>query len=118
MLLYHICCCDCRARRFGSEDESIFFKDYFKTRIWEFIELKSLDVDNVALYVEKKMGDKNYHERCAKFKNEHFELITELSEGNLRMINKLMFESSKENGNDTIKLNILERTNTVTFLKK
>ena len=38
------------------------------------------------------MGDKNYHERCAKFKNEHFELITELSEGNLRMINKLMYK--------------------------
>ena len=34
--------------------EDVFAKDYFKTRIWESIELKNVSYDDFKLYIEKK----------------------------------------------------------------
>ncbi|MGP1484768.1 MAG: AAA family ATPase [Campylobacter sp.] len=74
------------------DQDGVFKKEYFKTRISDLIYLEELEASNVSLYIEKKLGEKNFHERCAKFTDEHFLLITKLTNGNLRQINKLMYK--------------------------
>ena len=72
--------------------DCVLEKEYFKSRIWDFIKLEPLHTSSVALYIEKKMQPNDSYQKCAKFKDEHFELITQLSGGNLRMINKIMYK--------------------------
>lgn len=70
------------------ESEDILAKEYFQTRIWESIELESLCVEEVKVYIRNKIGNdvKNI------FNDNDYNLIMYFTLGNLRTINKLMYK--------------------------
>ncbi len=75
-----------------TNEEDILAKDYFKTRIWESIELENSTHIEVKTYIEKKMMYHNKFEHLSLFGEKHYKLIMKLTEGNLRTINKLLFK--------------------------
>ncbi|MDD3323885.1 MAG: ATP-binding protein [Sulfurospirillaceae bacterium] len=75
-----------------TEKEDILAKDYFTTRIWETIELYHLSLGEVQTYIEKKLLYHNKFEHLNLFKNCHYKLIMQLTQGNLRNTNKLMYK--------------------------
>ncbi len=72
--------------------EDIFAKDYFKTRIWESVELKNISYDEFKLYIEKKFLYHNMFEFVGKLSKKQYKMIYEFSEGNLRETNKILFK--------------------------
>lgn len=72
--------------------EDILAKDYFKTRIWESIELPNSNLGEVKLYVEKKLVFHGFHQYFLMFSDDNFDLILNLTDGNMRNINKLMYK--------------------------
>ncbi len=76
-----------------TEEEDILAKDYFKTRIWETIELKNSSLNEIKIYIEKKLLFHNKFESLSLFSNRSFHLIMKLTNGNLRTINKLMYKT-------------------------
>lgn len=75
-----------------TDEEDILAKDYFKTRIWETIELPQSSLSEVKLYIEKKLFFYNFTDVFLLFKDEHFVLIYEFTQGNLRSINNLLYK--------------------------
>ncbi len=74
----------------GKED--ILAKDYFKTRIWETIELEDSTYLESKIYIEKKLIFHNKFEYVAMFKEKHYKLIMKFTNGNLRSINKFLYK--------------------------
>ncbi len=74
------------------EQEDVFAKDYFKTRIWESVELKNISYDEFKLYIEKKFLYHNMFEFVGKLSKKQYKMIYEFSEGNLRETNKILFK--------------------------
>lgn len=75
-----------------TNEEDRLAKDYFKTRIWESIELPNSTLSEVKLYIEKKLIIQGFQQYFIMFNECNFELIFELTDGNLRNINKLMYK--------------------------
>jgi len=75
-----------------TEKEDILAKDYFQTRIWETVEIDNASLSEIKTYIEKKLLYHNRFEFLNLFKEKHYKLILELTHGNLRTINKLMFK--------------------------
>ena len=75
-----------------TDEEDVLAKDYFKTRIWESIELEDSNFQEIKTYIEKKLVFHNKFEYISLFKERHYKLIMELTNGNLRTINKLLFK--------------------------
>jgi 4-hydroxy-tetrahydrodipicolinate synthase len=73
-----------------TEKEDILAKDYFKTRIWETIELSDSTLLEVRSYLEKKFLYHNKFEYFSYLKDNVSTIFT-LTNGNLRTINKLLF---------------------------
>ena len=72
-------------------DKDILSRDYFKTRVWENIEMGSVDVGEMKVYLENKFKNNQFYYIFSKFTESQFEILNSLSKGNLRMLNKLMF---------------------------
>ncbi|CAD7286736.1 hypothetical protein LMG7974_00058 [Campylobacter majalis] len=72
-----------------TSDEDVLAKDYFSTRIWESIELKSADLAEIRVYIQKKLDDKI---NLINFSQNDYALIHNLCKGNLRTLNKLMYK--------------------------
>lgn len=72
-------------------DRDILSRDYFKTRVWENIEMGSVDVGEMKVYLENKFQNNQFYYIFSKFTESQFEILNSLSKGNLRMLNKLMF---------------------------
>ena len=72
-------------------DKDILSRDYFKTRVWENIEMGSVDVGEMKVYLENKFQNNQFYYIFSKFTESQFEILNSLSKGNLRMLNKLMF---------------------------
>lgn len=75
-----------------TDEEDVLAKDYFKTRIWESVELPISTLSEIRLYLEKKLLYHKFHECFYMFKHDQFELIHKLTGGNLRILNKLMYK--------------------------
>ena len=75
-----------------TEKEDLLAKDYFQTRIWETVEIDNASFNEIKTYIEKKLLFHNRFEFLNLFKEKHYRLILELTNGNLRTINKLMFK--------------------------
>ena len=75
-----------------TDEEDRLAKDYFKTRIWESIELPNSNLSEIKLYIEEKLVFQGFHQYFLMFGDENFDLILELTDGNLRNINKLMYK--------------------------
>ncbi len=74
------------------QKEDIFVKDYFKTRIWESVELKNISYDEFKIYIEKKLLHYNMFDFIGKFTNKHYKTIYNYSKGNLRETNKIIYK--------------------------
>ncbi|AII14752.1 hypothetical protein CIG2463D_0914 [Campylobacter iguaniorum] len=73
-----------------TSSEDVLAKDYFKTRIWESIELTSSNLDEISLYIEKKLLFHDEQAFFSMFKHSQLKLIHKLTNGNLRTLNRLM----------------------------
>ena len=74
-----------------TENEDILAKDYFQTRIWESIELSSADVNEIIIYLQRKLSQKNY-DKYLKFEKKDYECAYLFCGGNLRTLNKIMYK--------------------------
>jgi 4-hydroxy-tetrahydrodipicolinate synthase len=74
-----------------TEKEDVLAKDYFKTRIWESIELDDSDLREIKTYLEKKFLYHNKFEYFSYIKS-FIPLIFSITNGNLRNVNKLLFK--------------------------
>jgi 4-hydroxy-tetrahydrodipicolinate synthase len=74
-----------------TEKEDVLAKDYFKTRIWESIELGNSALGEIRSYLEKKFLYHNKFEYFSYIK-ECISLIFSITDGNLRNVNKLLFK--------------------------
>ena len=74
-----------------TENEDILAKDYFQTRIWESIELSSADVNEIIIYLQRKLSQKNY-DKYLKFEKRDYECAYSFCGGNLRTLNKIMYK--------------------------
>ncbi len=74
-----------------TEKEDLIAKEHFQSRIWETIELKNGTVNDIEVYVQKKLNQRNYFDVANMFTMKNFELIHRLTGGNYREVNKLIF---------------------------
>lgn len=74
-----------------TEKEDVLAKDYFKTRIWETIEIDNASLEEIKTYIEKKLLFHNRFEYLNLFSSKHYKIILKLTQGNLRTINKFMY---------------------------
>ncbi len=74
-----------------TEKEDVLAKDYFQTRIWETIEIDNASSGEIKTYIEKKLLFHNRFEYLNLFSQKHYLLISKLTHGNLRTINKFMY---------------------------
>ena len=74
-----------------TENEDILAKDYFQTRIWESIELSSADANEIIIYLQRKLSQKNY-DKYLKFDKKDYECAYSFCGGNLRTLNKIMYK--------------------------
>ncbi|MEF3191222.1 MAG: AAA family ATPase [Campylobacterales bacterium] len=72
--------------------EELLAMEQFKTRIWEMIELKSLNLEETKVFIEKKLIKNNLYQLLGAFRPRNYKLIHKLTGGNLRNINKLMYK--------------------------
>jgi len=87
---------DARALKFvitlhKTEDEDIIAKEHFQTRIWESIELKNATSEELKIYIQKKLLKANCFDVANMFNEKNIKLINNLTKGNYRETNKLLF---------------------------
>ena len=75
-----------------TEKEDVLAKDYFQTRIWETIEIDNASLNEIKTYIEKKLLFHNRFEYLNLFRETHYKVIAQLTSGNLRTINKLLYK--------------------------
>ncbi len=75
-----------------TEKEDILAKDYFTTRIWENVEMPNSSLLEVRSYLEKKFLVHNKIDYFSFFSNKLIAEIFNLTNGNLRTINKLLYK--------------------------
>ena len=75
-----------------TDKEDILAKDYFKTRIWETVEITNASLSEIKVYIEKKIIFHNRLEYLGLFQQKHYRLILKFTQGNFRTINKLLFK--------------------------
>ena len=75
-----------------TDEEDTLAKDYFKTRIWESIELPNSTLSELRLYIEKKLVFHDFHPYFMMYSEDNFNLLFHLTDGNLRNLNKLLYK--------------------------
>jgi replication-associated recombination protein RarA len=74
-----------------TEDEDLVAKKHFQSRIWETIELKNADRNEIKAYVHKRLLYHGLTEIANQLNDRHFKLIHKCTEGNFRECNKLLY---------------------------
>lgn len=87
---------DARAVKFvitlhKTDKEEIIAKEHFQTRIWESIELQNATPEELKIYIQKKLLKANCFDVANMFNEKNMKLITQLTKGNYREANKLLF---------------------------
>lgn len=75
-----------------TDEEDVLVKDYFKTRIWESVELTNSNLDEVGLYIGKKLAYHNFQSYFSMYGTEQIKLLYKFTNGNLRTLNKMMYK--------------------------
>lgn len=73
-----------------TEKEDLVAKEHFQTRIWETIELKNANKNELKAYIQKKLMKANCFDSANMFNNKSVNLIHKLTQGNYRDTNKLL----------------------------
>ena len=74
-----------------TDNEEIVAKEHFKTRIWEVIELSNASVEDLELYITKKMMKKGFIEISNMMSKKDFKFIHAHTDGNFRETNKYLY---------------------------
>jgi len=74
-----------------TDDEDLVAKKHFQSRIWETIELKNADRNEIKTYVHKRLLQEGLTEIANQFGDRHFKLIYRVTGGNMRECNKLLY---------------------------
>jgi len=74
-----------------TDNEDVIAKEHFQTRIWESIELKNVNKDELKIYLHKRLLNYGLPELADQIKNKHVKFIHKLTKGNFRESNKIMY---------------------------
>jgi type II secretory pathway predicted ATPase ExeA len=74
-----------------TQTEDLIAKEHFQTRIWESIELKNASLAEIKIYIQKKLMKANCFDTANMFQNNSIKLIYNLTNGNYRDTNKLLY---------------------------
>lgn len=74
-------------------DNNILKKSYFKSRIWNIIEVVNLTLKDLIIYIEKKLIDADLYYISKLFSSSNYRLIYKLSKGSFRDTNKLLYKT-------------------------
>ncbi len=74
-----------------TDNEEIIAKEHFKTRIWEVVEMKSATVEDLEIYIRKKMVKKGFMEVANMLRKKDFKYIYSHTLGNFRETNKYLY---------------------------
>ena len=74
-----------------TQTEDLIAKEHFQTRIWESIELKNASLAETKIYIQKKLMKANCFDTANMFYNNSIKLIYNLTNGNYRDTNKLLY---------------------------
>jgi type II secretory pathway predicted ATPase ExeA len=74
-----------------TENEELIAKEHFKTRIWEVIELKNANLEELERYIQKKLLKRNFVEVSNMITKKDIKFIHTYTKGNFRETNKLLY---------------------------
>jgi len=74
-----------------TENEDLIAKEHFQSRIWEVIELKNANSEDLNNYIHKKLLKRNLFEIANSIKAKDMKIIHTFTKGNFRECNKLLF---------------------------
>lgn len=74
-----------------TEKEDLIAKEHFQTRIWESIKLENSSIQELKIYIQKKLLKSNCFDTASMFNKKSINLIHKLTNGNYRDANKLLF---------------------------
>ena len=74
-----------------TEEEDLIAKGHFKTRIWESIELTPPSLNELEIYIQKKLLGKNLFNLASQINKKNTKFIYKFTNGNYRETNKFMF---------------------------
>jgi hypothetical protein len=74
-----------------TDNEDLIAKEHFQSRIWEVVELKNANQDELSTYIHKKLLKQNLFEISNTISSKSLKLIYNYSGGNFRECNKLMY---------------------------
>ena len=74
-----------------TDQEDVIAKEHFKTRIWETIELKPPTLNELGIYIKKKLLMKNLFDIANQVDKNCIKFIYRYTKGNFRETNKFMY---------------------------
>jgi type II secretory pathway predicted ATPase ExeA len=74
-----------------TENEELIAKEHFKTRIWEIIELKNSNQEELGVYIQKKLIKKGFVEVSNMITKKAIKFIHACTKGNFRETNKFLY---------------------------
>lgn len=74
-----------------TQKEDLIAKEHFQTRIWESFALENSSINELKLYIQKKLMKAGALEVATMFNQKSIKHIHKLTKGNLRETNKLLF---------------------------
>lgn len=74
-----------------TENEDLIAKEHFKTRIWEVIELKNAEIEDLEVYIQKKLIQKGFVEVANMISRKDIKFIFACTKGNFRETNKFLY---------------------------
>ena len=74
-----------------TEKEDLIAKEHFQTRIWESIELGNASVEELKMYIQKKLMKVDCLDLANMFQDKAVRLIHKFTNGNYRDTNKILY---------------------------
>lgn len=71
--------------------EDVIAKEHFQTRIWESFKLENASINELKMYIQKKLMMANCIDSASMFSQKAIKLIHKLTDGNYRETNKLLY---------------------------
>jgi thymidine kinase len=73
------------------KEEDIFSQEHFKSRIWEKIELKNASLNELRIYIQKKLMSASALSLANQFSKRIVRRIYKITKGNYRVTNNLLY---------------------------
>ena len=73
------------------KEENIFTQEHFKSRIWEKIELRNASINELKIYIQKKLMNVSMLQLANQFTKRVVRNIYKITKGNYRVTNNLLY---------------------------